>query len=169
MANYFYRGSSFYDGKYILDSEILQYVGVKNYSMLQKMYPNYFEFYPDCDIKNKEFIVPDINNLIIDHSPEKIKQDIIETILYKKHVSNNSFLVISKNPLNFKLKDDNCEISKWIIICLCFVILFFIAFYYIFTLKITNEIFTNFSNYNHNLNEKKIKKIIKWDSPQMEN
>lgn len=146
MAVIFHKGSTFFNDIFIRDYDILQYVGTKNYGMLQRIFPSYFEYYKDCDEKfNTSFNAPSYINLYIFDDPEKTKLDIIKTIYYKQYISPVSNLVISDKPLNIKLNCDETNIYIWIFICLILILLFVVAFYVLYISKTTNKIFYDFA------------------------
>lgn len=161
MSVIFRKGSTFFKDTFIRDYDILQFVGSRNYGMLQRIFPGYFEYYKDCDERfNTSFNLPSYINLYIINDPEKTKLDIIKTIYYRKYVSPVSNLVISYEPLNIKINCDDTNIYIWIFICLISIILFLISIYVLYTSKSANKIFYNFVSENSLpiLNEKKIKK-----------
>jgi hypothetical protein len=125
-------GSSFINDKVIYDHDILKNIGIENYIMLHRKYPNYFKYFVECETNYdiNEFMPGYINILLskYDH-PKIIKSDIIKTIYYQEYFSEVSNLVDydEKNGENREkiiLNENNEKLFFWIIFLIVMVSLF---------------------------------------------
>lgn len=144
MEPLFYHGTTYYNGEYIHDSDILRFVGINNYRMLNEKFPGYFEYFNECYNGEKEYgIFPSVLNIFIEGTPDKIKRDVIMTICHGKYISENSKLVINLEPKEIQVSEKINTTYIWIFICIVIVILFAISIYVMFTTPVIPKLFKN--------------------------
>lgn len=135
-----FGNTTYIENIFIKDSDILRYVGIPNYMMLQRKFPNYFSYFEILSFSSyKDIFVPGDINLYINGTPETIKKDIVKTMFYKKNFSSNSYLVSDDidEPMIFNEKP--VEYSIWIFICIIIVVLLIFSTYLLFMFVKTNE------------------------------
>lgn len=142
MEPVFYHGTTYYNGKYIHDSDILRFVGINNYRMLNEKYPCYFEYFLECYNGENEYgIFPAIINTFIEGPANKIKRDVIMTICHEKYISENSKLVTNLEPIEFNVEEKVNTTYIWIFICIVIIILFSISIYVMFITPVIPKLF----------------------------
>lgn len=136
-----FDNQSYINSKIFSDSEIMRYVGYDNYVMLNRKYPGYFKFFPECNtLSYNEFKYPSIISLLTSNDPEIIKKDIIKTIYYREFISNNSLLVKNKKDRDMNITESEDKTMIWIFICMIIVILLIFSIFTIYNSKSYKEI-----------------------------
>jgi len=132
-----FTGTSYIGGNYYHDSDIINYIGLDNYIILSRKFPNFFVEFNETKTCN-DILIPGYINLILDGSPNKIKSDIIKTIHYKQKISSNSNLIIKFKEVDSRITKDTTSI--WIFICIVMIFLFVFSIYILVETKNKNII-----------------------------
>lgn len=123
-----FYNQSYIGEKIFSDSEIMRYIGYNNYVMLNRKYPNYFKYFPECEVKCYYNFKHPLNiSIITGNDPNVIKKDIIKTIYYNDFVSNVSLLVNNKKDNDMNITEMEDKTIIWILICIIIVILLFFS------------------------------------------
>lgn len=146
----------------IRDIDIFQNVGYRNYIQLHRKFPNYFKYFIECDnITDCIGYIPSDISLIISDDPEILKKDIVKTIYYNVHISNNSDLVLKcKDKILCKPTEFENTTSIWLFICIIIVSLIVFAIYILINSPHSDKLF-NISDITLLYPHKKIIKSLK--------
>ena len=134
---------SFYNNHTITDSMIMDHVGIVTYSQLQYKFPNFFDFYKECEGLHipKEGHLPSVINLSICNDPYQIKRDLILSYCGEEFINpKHEILAHSSSKPNYPLLEKEDNTYLWIIICTFIIVLIFIALGIIYHLDKYNRL-----------------------------
>lgn len=121
------KGVSYVENDIISDKDILYSIGVISYSKLQNLFPDVFQYFPECKLNSSNLgVISSEFNIWLEYESFELKRQIIFAMLDETYETSVRFLIGSSDPPNLPLLQCNDFSVFWIL--LCFVNIFLIVF-----------------------------------------